>query len=196
MDNSHLNVAIIAGPNGSGKSTCGPAILQEYFDFDKLINADIIASGLSAFHPDAVAIQASRIMLQRIRSLRVGQESFAFETTLASRSFSRMIKEMKAEGYQFTLLYLWLNTPELAVSRVAERVILGGHSVPEDVIRRRYRTSICNFFDLYQPLADNWYMVDNSERENLAFVASGVRSSEPTIYNKDKWERIQRFKNE
>jgi predicted ABC-type ATPase len=79
---------------------------------------------------------------------------------------------------------------------VAERVILGGHSVPEDVIRRRYRTSICNFFDLYQPLADNWYMVDNSERENLAFVASGVRSSEPTIYNKDKWERIQRFKNE
>ena len=196
MDNSERHIGIIAGPNGAGKSTCGPEILQEYFNFDKLINADIIAKGLSSFAPDSVAIQASRIMLNRIKFLRGAKASFAFETTLASRSFVKLIREMKGEGYQFTLLYLWLNDQELAVERVKERVILGGHLVPEDVIRRRYMNSIKNFFNLYQPLADNWYMVDNSERTNLDFVASGSGTVKMTIYNERKWKRINKLKDE
>lgn len=195
VETSH-HISIIAGPNGSGKSTCGPAVLQSHFHITEFVNADTIATGLSAFQPETVAIEASRIMLKRIKSLAQSKANFAFETTLASRSFAPWIKGLKKKGYQFTLLYFWLHTPELAIERVAERVRLGGHSVPEETIKRRYQKSIENFFHLYLPLADNWCLLDNSDKENPALVAEGNQLANTTIHQKDLWKRIQDTGNE
>lgn len=196
MSNVQPHLSIVAGPNGSGKSTCGPALLQNHFNIFEFVNADTIATGLSAFNPEDVAIEAGRIMLKRLKTLAAQKKSFAFETTLSSRTFAQWIKKEKAKGYHFTLLYFWLSDPELAVERVAERVRLGGHTVPEDVIRRRYVKSIKNFFSLYQPLADDWIIFDNSEDNNPIKVAKGNLSMDMTIYQDNLWEILEGYKNE
>ena len=132
------HMIIIAGPNGAGKTTTAPALLQDALQVDDFVNADVIAQGLCAFQPEKEAIRAGRIMLKRIHSLAEKRADFAFETTLASRSFAHWMPELKRQGYQLHLFFLWLDHPDLAVSRVKERVRLGGHQVPENTIRRRY----------------------------------------------------------
>ena len=196
MLNLQPHISIIAGPNGSGKSTCGPALLQHHFNISEFVNADTIATGLSAFNPEDVAIEASRIMLKRIKTLATKKRNFAFETTLSSRTFAQWLKKEKDKGYHFTLLYFWLLNPDLAVARVAERVRLGGHTVPEATVRRRYIKSIKNFFSLYQPLADNWVVFDNSERNNPIKVAEGHLLTDITILQNNQWGLINRYNNE
>ncbi len=196
MSNLHPHISIIAGPNGAGKSTCGPALLQHHFDISEFVNADTIATGLSAFNPEDVAIDASRIMLKRIKTLATKRRDFAFETTLSSRTFAQWLKKEKENGYHFTLLYFWLLSPDLAVARVAERVRLGGHTVPKGTIRRRYIKSIQNFFSLYQPLADNWVIFDNSEKNNPTKIAEGNLLTDITIFQENQWELINGYKNE
>ncbi len=196
MNDSQPHISIIAGPNGAGKSTCGPAVLQKHFNISEFVNADTIATGLSAFHPEDVAIEAGRIMLKRIKSLASKNTNFAFETTLASRSFAPWLRKIKKQGYQFTLVYFWLHTPDLAVERVAERVRLGGHSVPSDTIKRRYKKSIRNFFELYQPIADNWGVFDNSDHNNPNIIAEGNLLSNIHIYEEQQWAKIKEYNNE
>lgn len=125
------HLVIIAGPNGSGKTSSAPAILRDALDVLDYVNADVIAQGLSGFEPEKASIQAGRIMLKRIQELATEKSNFAFETTLASRSFANLISKLKKSDYQFHLIFLWLENVELAISRVAERVKMGGHSVPE-----------------------------------------------------------------
>jgi predicted ABC-type ATPase len=156
------HVIIIAGPNGAGKTTAAPALLNEALHVNNFVNADTIAQGLCAFAPETAAIQAGRAMLARIHYLASQNENFAFETTLASRSFAQWITTLKQQGYRFHLEFLWLNHPDLAVSRVQERVKLGGHLVPENTVRRRYISGIKNFFHLYEPIADSWRLSDNN----------------------------------
>ena len=196
MSNLQPHLSIIAGPNGSGKSTCGPALLQNHFNISEFVNADTIATGLSAFNPEDVAIEASRIMLKRLKTLSTEKRNFAFETTLSSRTFAQWIKKEKAKGYHFTLLYFWLFNPDLAVERVAERVRLGGHTVPEETVRRRYVKSIKNFFNLYQPLADNWVIFDNSENNNPIKIAEGNLLINITIHKKHQWKLLNGYNNE
>ena len=196
MSNLQPHISIIAGPNGSGKSTCGPALLQHHFNISEFVNADTIATGLSAFNPEDVAIEASRIMLKRIKTLATKKRNVAFETTLSSRTFAQWLKKEKDKEYHFTLLYFWLLNPDLAVARVAERVRLGGHTVPEATVRRRYIKSIQNFFSLYQPLADNWVVFDNSAKNNPIKVAEGHLLTDITIFQKNQWELINRYNNE
>ena len=196
MENYSPHISIIAGPNGSGKSTCGPTVLKKHFEISEFVNADTIATGLSAFHPENVAIEASRIMLKRIKRLAEKKANFAFETTLASRTFAPWIEKIKNEGYKFTLVYFWLHTPELAVERVAERVRLGEHSVPEETIRRRYSNSIRNFFNLYQPLADHWGILDNSDKERPILVAEGNQLFNTIIIQQNQWDSIRGIYNE
>jgi len=196
MTNSSPHISIIAGPNGAGKSTCGPAVLQNNFHISEFVNADTIATGLSAFNPETVAISASRIMLKRIKQLAESKVNFAFETTLASRTFAPWIKNLKKQGYQFTLVYFWLHTPELAIERVAERVRFGGHFVPTETIKRRYQKSIVNFFTFYQPLADHWCFLDNSDKENPVLIAEGNQISNIIIHQEILWNHIQRLANE
>lgn len=168
------HILVIAGPNGAGKTTAAPALLHEALQINHFVNADTIAAGLSAFAPEKAAIQAGRVMLERMRYLAANSENFAFETTLASRSFAPWIVELKNKGYLFHLVYLLLDSPDLAVSRVNERVRIGGHSVPEETIRRRYQAGLKNFFKLYMPIADSWQMYDNTDIGNLAPIASKV----------------------
>ncbi|MBD3562297.1 AAA family ATPase, partial [Planktothrix sp. FACHB-1355] len=132
------NLIVIAGPNGAGKSTVAPILLQETLGVNEFVNADAIAQGLSAFAPEAVAFQAGRIMLERLQQLANQRANFAFETTLASRTFAPWIANLRQAGYVFYLLFLWLPSPEVAIARVQQRVREGGHNVPEETIRRRY----------------------------------------------------------
>ena len=142
---------IIAGCNGAGKTTASYAVLPEMLGCKEFVNADEIAKGLSPFNPESVAIEAGRLMLQRMDDLLSEGSDFAFETTLSTRSYVKFIERAQAKGYFVTLLYFWLPTPEQAIERVATRVREGGHNIPSDVIRRRYANGIKNLTALYIP---------------------------------------------
>lgn len=184
------HVIIIAGPNGSGKTTAAPALLGNTLEVSAFVNADTIAAGLCAFRPEAVAIQAGRVMLKRIKSLAEERENFAFETTLASRTFYPWISKLKKNGYAFHLFFLWLESPDLAVSRVTERIKMGGHSVEEQTIRRRYRSGLANFFDLYSPIADSWQLLDNSNEYQPTIIASKIKNNEMHVNLIDTWQKV------
>ena len=183
------HVIVIAGPNGAGKTTAAPALLNNALEISHFVNADTIAAGLSAFAPEKAAIQAGRAMLERMRHLANDNENFAFETTLASRTFAPWIIGLKKKGYIFHLTFLLLDRADLAVSRVAERVRLGGHSVPEETIRRRYKAGLRNFFKLYKPIADSWQMYDNTDIGNLTPIASKM-DNKLEIQNALRWQSL------
>ena len=187
---SQPNVYIVAGPNGAGKSTFSRLFLPDYADCREFVNADLIAAGLSPFNPEGQAIQAGRLMLARIESLARSQTSFGFETTLAGRSWMPLLEDLRKQGYRINLFFLWLPSPELAIERVHDRVHTGGHSVPEDVIRRRFKRGLCNLFHVYQPLVDGWVMFDNAvlPPDLVAFSARGHE----LIFDRDLFDRIQK----
>lgn len=183
-------VVVLAGSNGAGKSTSAPALLRGRLRVDEFVNADTIARGLSAFAPETAAIDAGRVMLRRLQQLADQRRSFAFETTLASRSFAPRISAWMQTGYSFHLVFLWLPSVELAVARVRERVQLGGHDVPADTIRRRYQRGIRNFFALYRPLATSWRLYDNANtRPRL--IARGDPDHPTHITDEAVWNRIE-----
>ena len=191
MNTQSPKVIIIAGPNGAGKSTLAPHLLKDAFGLLEYVNADTIALGLSAFAPESVAFEAGRIMLKRLHDLAETRESFAFESTLASRSYVRWIGTLKKRGYSFHLIYLWLRSPELAVERVRERVRMGGHDVPEPVIRRRYLKGVRNLFALYQSLAETWAIYDNSVSASPVLIATGKSNNDITIADDSLWRTIK-----
>ena len=191
MSDSSPNVVVVAGPNGSGKSTAAPSLLRDYLGLTEFVNADVIAQGLAGFHAEAVAIQAGRIMRARLRELASQRIDFAFETTLASRSFAPWLRELRDSGYRVHLLFLWLSSPELAISRISTRVQQGGHHVPEETVRRRYHRGLQNFFTLYQPIVDSWVLFDNASGEGRQQIASYVGSEELYISNTKLWDSIR-----
>ena len=156
------NVYIVAGPNGAGKSTFARLFLPDYADCKEFVNADLIAAGLSPFNPESLAIEAGRLMLERIETLSRSRVDFGFETTLAGRSQASLITRLREDGYRVHLFFLWLPTPELSLERVHDRVLAGGHLVPEETVRRRFTRGISNFFHLYQQLLDSYLIFDNS----------------------------------
>ena len=183
---------IISRCNGAGKTTASFTILPEMLKCKEFVNSDEIAKGLSPFNSDsiAVAIEASRIMYKRIKELIASGETFAMETTLATRSGANLIREAQREGYYVTLLYFWLNTPDLAVERVKMRVAAGGHNIPESTIRRRYEAGIHNLFELYIPICDYWMIADNS-MSPMEVIAKGFRSDKKEIYNSDIYTKLE-----
>jgi predicted ABC-type ATPase len=185
------NVVVLAGPNGAGKSTSAPMILKDALGVDEFVNADVIARGLSGFEPERAAMAAGRIMLARLRVLARQRSSFAFETTLASRSFAPWLKDLLATGYQFHLVFLWLPSPDLAVARVAVRVRQGGHDVPEEAIRRRHEAGPRNFISLYQPMATTWEFWDNSPASGPTLIASGSGTVTLSANDRATGERIK-----
>ncbi len=155
-------VVILAGPNGAGKSTAAPRLLRGRLRVHEFVNADTIARGLSAFAPEQVAIDAGRILLRRLDQLAREGHDFAFETTLASRTLATRLERWRATGYHLHLVFLSLPSTDLAVARVRERVLLGGHDVPEDTIRRRYTRGVTNFLDVYRSLVTTWRLYENT----------------------------------
>ena len=181
---------IIAGCNGAGKTTASFTILPEVLNCQEFINADEIAKGLSPFQPESVAMQAGRIMLARMDELLQKGETFAFETTLATKSYKQKIEWAQANGYEVTLLFFWLDSPNIAKERVAQRVAEGGHSIPLETIERRYYNGIANLFTIYIDIVDICYIFDNSEgRKEL--IAQKERHKDIVIYNNDKFNLMK-----
>ncbi len=158
-------ILIIAGPNGAGKTTFAREFLTHEADCPAFINADLIAAGLSPFEPEKAAIQAGRLMLQSINTAVTHGESFAFETTLSGRGYAQKIPQWQKQGYRISLFFLKLDSVDIAIDRVVERVRQGGHSIDEDVIRRRYIAGWENFQAIYSSIVDEWSVFDNSSNQ-------------------------------
>ena len=156
------NLYIIAGPNGAGKTTFAREFLPHYADCYEFVNADLIAGGLSPFQPDRVAIQAGKLMLEQIHSLGKRGVDFAFETTPSGKTYAHLLRELKKCGYVIHLFFLWVSDVDLALKRIADRVKNGGHNLPENVVRRRFKKGLQNLFRIYRPLLDTWVLLDNS----------------------------------
>lgn len=181
---------IISGCNGAGKTTASYTMLPEMLDCSEFVNSDEFAKGLSPFDPDKAMIQASRYMIMKIRYLLKRQMDFGIETTLATRTLLKTIRMAQDAGYSVTLLYFWLNSPDLAVERVAARVEAGGHNIPEETIRRRYRVGIDYFFHDYAPLCERWILADNSQIP-FRVIAEGSKNDLINIKDVDTYEQIR-----
>jgi predicted ABC-type ATPase len=166
------------------------SLLPNVLGILEYVNADAIAAGLSPLNPESMAIQAGRLMLARLQMLVEAGADFAFETTLAARTFAPFLRDCTIKGYTVNLIYFWLQSPDLAVERVARRVASGGHSIPEEVIRRRYERGRRNLVSLYLPLCDSWIVYDNS-RESYRMVAEGAYQ-QLAIYEPETWNQLMR----
>ena len=186
------NLYIISGCNGAGKTTASYIVLPEVLDCREFVNADEIARGLSPFNSESVAIEAGRLMLSRIEELLERDESFSIETTLATKSYINLVRRAQAKGYNVKLLFFWLNSPGLAVQRVAERVAKGGHNIPTDVIRRRYVAGISNLFRLFMREVDYWEIYDNSEYPAVQ-IATGGKNEKTEIIIEVTYNKIAEY---
>lgn len=186
---------IIAGCNGAGKTTASFTILPEILDCKEFVNADEIAKGLSPFQPEKVSFEAGRIMLERITDLLESKENFAFETTLATKSYKPKIYLAKEKGYNVTLLFFWLQNVNLAIERVKTRVLEGGHNIETEVIERRYKRGIQNLFEIYLPIADEVMIFDNSEGKH-DLIAEKIFDSEIDVLNGTKFNQLKNYYNE
>lgn len=191
MDASSPTVIVLAGPNGAGKTTSSRTILAETLQVMTFVNADVIAQGLAGFDPTSAAIEASRLMLDRLHALAEQRADFAFETTLAGRTLAGWLKELRQTGYTVHLIYFWLESADLAVARVAQRVSMGGHHIPEETIRRRYQRSVQNFFQLYLPVVTSWEVYDNTQSQVSQLVATGDVTRTETVLMESTWKRMQ-----
>jgi predicted ABC-type ATPase len=183
------NLYIISGCNGAGKTTASYTVLPDMLNCKEFVNADEIAKGLSPFNPDKVAIEAGRIMLNRVKDLTNHNVDFAFETTLATKTYTQFIKDAQDKGYFVTLLYFWLNSVDLAIERVKSRVASGGHDIPIDVIKRRYIAGMDNLSRLYLPISDYWLIIDNSKAP-FQIISEGFKKTNIEIYNQDIYNKI------
>ncbi len=181
---------ILAGCNGAGKTTASYTFLPEILDCREFVNSDEFAKSLSPFDPSVASVAASRFMLRRIHYLLDSNATFSIETTLATRSLVSIIKDARERGYTITLIYLWLQNPELAIQRVRDRVESGGHNIQEDVLRRRYAVGIKYLFEIYMPLCDSWMIGDNTNPP-FSLVAEG-NSKRTIIKDEDKFKRIRK----
>lgn len=183
-------VVVLAGINGAGKTTASIPLLRDTLKIPVFANADAIARGLNAFNPEAEAMRAGRILLEWLHDLAAQRREFAFETTLAGKTYASWLESLRATGYEVHLYYYWLDSYQTAVGRVASRVESGGHHVPADTIRQRYTRSIRNFLDLYRSLADVWEVYDNTvgQRKLIAFGST----DEELVVDESLWDAFRR----
>ena len=184
------NVVILAGPNGAGKTSAAPLLLRDTYRVAEFVNADVIARGLSAFTAAAADVEAGRIMLRRLDELAEANQDFAFETTLSGNAFLAAIDRWRSRGYVVRIVYLWLESAEIAIARVRRRVTQGGHAVPENVIRRRYDRGLVNFATRYRIAADEWQLYDNGNPFGSRPIARGDREA-VEIIDRARWDRFE-----
>jgi len=184
------NLVVIGGPNGAGKTTAAVRLLPDSLDIREFVDADAIARGLSPFNPEANAVAAGRVMLQRLRDLAGAGENFAFETTCSGQTQLRLLQECRNMGYQLTLLFLWLPSVHIAIARVANRVAQGGHSIPMDVIVRRYHAGLRNMLHRYLPAVDTASIYDNSGASPV-LIAERKPDSHFIVHDATRWAMIE-----
>lgn len=157
-----LSALIIAGPNGAGKTTFARQFLAASIPDAEFINVDLIAEQISPGAPELAAMQAGRRMSAAIRDCVARRQSFAVATTLADRSYSRMIQKWQEAGFRVTLWFLRLPSADISIERVAQRVRQGGHYIPDAVVRRRFDAGIANLAQIYTAIVDDWAAYENS----------------------------------
>jgi len=175
---------LFGGPNGAGKTTIARRVLPA-LGCREYVNADAIASALSPFQPESVALQAGYLLMKRLRGLAKEGVDFGTESTLAARAWVPFLNECRNLGYGINVVFVWLPDVELAVNRVEARVLSGGHNIPEDTVRRRYLYGLLNFHSLYRPLSDSWKIYDNSRAEPM-IVAQGNKD-ETQVFDVERW---------
>ncbi len=183
---------IIAGCNGAGKTTASYSVLPNLLECREFVNADEIAKGLSPFNPEAVAIEAGKLMLRRINLLLSQRKTFAIETTLATRSYAALVKRAHEIGYHVVLLFFWLPSPEMAVMRVAKRVSEGGHNIPTETIYRRYWIGLQNLFYIFMSIVDSWMFFENIEQPVLLADEESINNQ--VLFSKIKESCLNRKK--
>ena len=183
-------VAIVAGINGAGKTTASRRVLRDVLGMPCFVNADAIARGLNGFNPEFEAAKSGRLMLDHLHELAAAGKDFSFETTLSGRAYAPWLAGLRSAGYEVYLYYYWLRSPEVSISRVAERVRAGGHHIPEATIRQRYRKSVRNFFELFRQLCDEWRVYDNSDKLSR-LLARGTQDGR-IIFDGDTWLDVLR----
>lgn len=186
------NLYIIAGCNGAGKTTASFTILPEILDCKEFVNADEIARGLSPFQPENVSFESGRIMLNRIQELLNNNQNFAFETTLATKSYKQKVINAKKNGYNTILLFFWLKNSDLAKERVKTRVLEGGHHIDSAVIERRYLNGIVNLFDIYLSIVDQVLIFDNSSGKHHLIAEKSV-DDELNIIDFEKFNELKNY---
>ncbi len=179
---------VIAGCNGAGKTTLSKNLLPEYLGVKEFVNADEIARGLSPFNPEGVAFTAGRIMLERIQELARERKDFAIETTLATKTYESLFKELKAMRYEIVLLFVYLDSPKEALKRVAKRVKEGGHNIPKEIIERRYERGLKNFKEIYLSIADSWVVFDNTE--GTPILVARKKDGKVKVMAEKTWNKI------
>jgi predicted ABC-type ATPase len=183
-------IVIIGGPNGAGKTTAAQLLVPQGLEIREFVNADEIARGLSPFNAEHAALVAGQLMLERIQEFIKNRQSFAFETTCAGRAHVPMLRRCKADGWRVTLVYLWLPSPRVALDRVARRVREGGHSIPDDVVVRRYWAGLSNMRLLYLPLADMAAIYDNSDGHRT-LIAERLPKGSLVVHDAARWAKIE-----
>ena len=186
------DIFILGGPNGAGKTAAAEVLLPQKLRIHAFLNADEIARGLSPPNVEAVAFEAGRLFIEKMRTLVQEGQSFAFETTCSGKSYIRLLKQCQAAGWRISLIYLWVPSPEYSIARVAHRVSHGGHSIPEEVIRRRYVSGLWNMRHLYLPLADDATIYDNRDRA-LRIIARRAPNAPLRVVDEELWSKIERL---
>lgn len=183
---------IIAGCNGAGKTTASYTTLSQIFECDEYVNADEIAKFLSPANPETSAVRASRIMLDRLDELFSKGISCCVESTLATRTLARTLIKANKLGYETTLVYYWLRDPQIAVERVKKRVESGGHFIAESTIRRRYELGLEHLFQLYLPICDHWFLINNSKVPGK-IIAEGGLKHDLAIYDTNDYNQMIQY---
>ena len=184
------NFYILAGPNGAGKTTLSKVVLRDVFHCENFVNADEIAKGLSPLQSSQFDMQAGKIMLNQIDRYIENRETFCVETTLSTKIYLTKIKRLKKLGYKIFLFFIYLPTPELAIERVQQRVIKGGHDVPIDTVKRRYKRGLENLVNDYFDKVDNLYIYSNIE--NLEKVAYRDKK-ELKVQDEEVFNQIKKY---
>ena len=184
-------IVLLGGPNGAGKTTAAKVLLpSRLLVVGAYLNADEIARELNPVDPESVALRAGRVMLQKMRSFIQSETSFAMETTCSGKSYVPMLAECKSRGWRISLLYLWVPSPEYSIARVARRVSHGGHSIPDEVVHRRYWSGLRNMRNQYLPLADLATIYDNRD-SGLRLVARLQSPLPLKVFDQEIWSKIE-----
>jgi len=186
-------IILLGGPNGAGKTTTARVLLPEFLELHPFLNADEIARNISPDDPEGAAFAAGRQMIEKMRGLVRDGKSFAFETTCSGKSYLRLLEQCKHDGWRISLFYFWLPKPEMAIARVARRVSQGGHSIPSDVIVRRWYSGVANMRDFYPPLADEAEIYDNTDRKRKLIAEKRGRTG-LKIHDPERWALIEGVK--
>lgn len=166
---NHPRLAIIAGANGSGKTTL-THWNAEAFRAIPVLDPDMIARTLQATSPATFPIAAARQVLTSAGEHIHKRQSFAVETALSGQGYLRLMIEARACDFEVVLVYIGTENVELNLARIRDRVLAGGHNVPEVDVRRRYTRSFENLPTAIQR-ADHAILFDNSSEEGYRLVA-------------------------